>query len=331
MTDTAPPSRLRQELRFIFKGKDGLRAGWSLFLFFALFALAMTLAIGVVTALHVQLRSAPGAPQPLRGTLIIEAISFGAVALAAWLVSLIERRPFETYGLRRTSILPDLLKGMAWGVVMLSLLVGLLALTGALAFDGVALAAGPALVYGAGWFLAFCLVGLFEEFLTRGFPQYTLARGVAGIVDAIRPRSRYARTIGFWVAASVFSVGIFAAGHIANKGETVMGLVAVGLAGLTFVYALYRTGSLWWAIGFHATWDWAQSYLYGVADSGGMMEGHLLVTHPTGAALLSGGATGPEGSILVVPTLLLTMLVIRVTLPRRATAFDAPASGDARL
>ncbi|MEI2598332.1 CPBP family intramembrane glutamic endopeptidase, partial [Acinetobacter pittii] len=92
--------------------------------------------------------------------------------------------------------------------------------------------------------------------------------------------SKNARTIGFWVAALVFSVGVFAGGHLANKGETAMGLVSVALAGLTFVYVLYRTGSLWWAIGFHATWDWAQSFLYGVRDSGLAMEGHLLASHP---------------------------------------------------
>ena len=171
--------------------------------------------------------------------------------------------------------------------------------------------------------LASFLVGLFEEYLTRGFLQFSLARGVAGIVAAVAPRSRWARTIGFWVAAAVFSVGIFAAGHLANKGETTVGIIGVALAGLNFVYVLYRTGSLWWAIGFHATWDWAQSYLYGVHDSGLAMEGHLLASHPAGATLLSGGATGPEGSIVVVPVLLLTMLVIRTTLPRRATAFDA--------
>ena len=121
----------------------------------------------------------------------------------------------------------------------------------------------------------------------------------------------------------VFSVGLFALGHIANTGETAMGLVSVALAGLTFVYVLYRTGSLWWAIGFHATWDFMQSFFYGVRDSGMAAQGHLLATHPHGAALLSGGDTGPEGSILVVPTLLLALFVIHRTLPKRATAFDA--------
>jgi len=40
-----------------------------------------------------------------------------------------------------------------------------------------------------------------------------------------------------------------------------IGLVAGGLVGLLFSYSLWRSGSLWWAIGAHASWDWAQSFL----------------------------------------------------------------------
>lgn len=319
MTDTTLSAPRRNTVAYIFKGPDGLRAGWSLLLFAALVALSV-LFISYIRPPHPHKAIPPQAPLP---TIIQEVAGFGVVALSAFLVSLVERRPFTRYGLRSERVLPDLLKGMAWGAVMLSLLVGLLAMSGALVFDGVALTPRAAFGYGAAWFVAFGLVGLFEEFLTRGFLQYTLARGVAGILRAISPTNAYARMIGFWVAALVFSVGVFAAGHLANTGESAIGLVSVALAGITFAYVLYRTGSLWWAIGFHATWDFMQSFFYGVRDSGLVVEGHLLVSHASGATLLSGGATGPEGSILAVPTLLLTIFIIHRTLPRRATAFDA--------
>jgi len=78
---------------------------------------------------------------------------------------------------------------------------------------------------------------------------------------------------------------------------------------------LWRTGSLWWAIGFHASWDWAQSFLYGVADSGLMVEYHLLGTHALGTPLMSGGTTGPEGSIFVLPLLAVISFIIMFTLP----------------
>lgn len=325
----AAPAR-GKGLAYILAGREGLRAGWSVLLFFVI---VIGLAIGLTAAIahFVPLKPpAKGAPGEAWGTIANDGLGFVVITLAAFLVSLVEKRPFAAYGLRRERWLPDLLAGMAWGVAMLSLLVGVLWLSGTLVFDGFALAGGEAVRYAVYWFAAFVCVGLFEEYLTRGFLQYTLARGIAGIVDAVSRDNPRARTIGFWVAAFLCSVVLFALPHAANGGETVMGLVSVALAGLTFVYVLYRTGSLWWAIGFHATWDWAQSYLYGVRDSGLAVQGHLLASHAAGAALLSGGTTGPEGSILLVPTMLLTILVIHRTLPRRAAAFDALPSGDAR-
>lgn len=319
--DTATPTPpARQGLAYIFIGPEGLRAGWSLLLFVAIFSL---IAAGVY--LFPPASKAPSASAPIQSIRLAigEAVAFASLVVSAFIVSLVERRPFACYGLGRMHMLPDLLRGAAWGLVMLSLLVGALALSGALVFDGLAEHGAAALLYAVEWLVAFLFVGLLEEFLFRGFLQFTLARGVAGIVRAISPGNARARTIGFWVSAMVFSVVLFALAHVGNGGETLLGIVSVSLAGIVFVYVLYRTGSLWWAIGFHTAWDWAQSFLYGVADSGQVSEGRLFATHPAGAALLSGGPTGPEGSILVIPTLLLTAAVIYRTLPKRATAFDA--------
>jgi hypothetical protein len=47
-----------------------------------------------------------------------------------------------------------------------------------------------------------------------------------------------------------------------------------------------------------------------------MVQHHLLSTHPVGKPILSGGATGPEGSILILPILALVSLIIVFTLPR---------------
>ena len=80
----------------------------------------------------------------------------------------------------------------------------------------------------------------------------------------------------------------------------------VGCGGFVFCLSLWYTKSLWWAIGFHAGWDWGQSYLYGTPDSGLLTQGHLRVSHSAGNRLLSGGATGPEGSLLILPLLIVS-------------------------
>ncbi len=316
----APLDPERPTLRRLVLGDDGLRAGWSLLLFLILAAGLAALSGVVIAHLHLLPKPVKGAPMPMTPitTIVGDGVTFGVVALAALVMSLIERRPFRRYGLTAKRMPLDIVTGLAWGVICLAGLVCALWLAHALSFDGVALHGSAAVTSGARWLLAFFLVVLAEEFLTRGYLQYTVSRGVAGIVRALSPEDRHAHAWGFWIAAFLFSVCLFMLGHIGNPGETAPGILAVGLAGAVFAYSLWRTGSLWWAIGFHTSWDWAQSYLFGVHDSGIAAQGHLLDTHPLGPALLSGGSTGPEGSVLVLPALLLVGVIIHLTLPRRA-------------
>ena len=100
----------------------------------------------------------------------------------------------------------------------------------------------------------------------------------------------------------------FLLGHAGNGGESALGLLEVGLAGFVFCLSLYYTKSLWWAVGFHAGWDWAESYVYGTPDSGLIINGHLLASHPAGNPRWSGGTTGPEGSILILPVLIMAAI-----------------------
>lgn len=319
--------RLQRSFRNIFYGNEGLRAGWSILLFVSPF-LTLLLIAWFVFGIGIFVKGSSPAPAATSLTpsdaITGEALSFVFIAAAAFGVSLIERRPFARYGLAPRHLLQDLTAGLAWGLAMLSLLIAALTGTHAIAFDGLTLHRFQAFAYAIKWAIAFLFVGLLEEFLFRGYVQFTLARGIAGIVRSISPRNPDAHLIGFWVAALMLSGGVFAYTHTSNQGETLTGILAVACAGAVFAFSLWRTGSLWWGIGFHAAWDWAQSYLYGTPDSGGLIQGHLLLTHPTGSKLLSGGTDGPEGSILVIPTLLLAAVVIHFTLPRR----DYPLTRD---
>jgi uncharacterized protein len=234
--------------------------------------------------------------------------------LVTWIMSKIERRPNSVYGFGGSRKVAYFRAGLAWGVSCLSLLVLTLWKTGLLVIDGRLLFGGDVLRYGAVWLLCFLLVGLFEEYNTRGYLQYTLTRGFAGIYQWLF-KTRHSTALGFWTAAVFFSI-LFGLGHSKNPGESPIGVVSAGLAGMVYCFSLWRTGSLWWAIGFHTSWDWSQSFLYGVADSGTMVQHHLFATHPVGKPILSGGATGPEGSIFIVAIVGLISLIILFTLPR---------------
>lgn len=313
----------------LFIGPDGLRPFWALLLYLAILLTPMMLMLaatylakggGGVGNLNHQRSDAVREISPLT-SLIAEWMQFGFVFFATWIMSRIEDRNVLDYGLARTlRRVPWLLTGAVLGLLFQSILILMLWSTHHLVFAGVLLRPLPAVMYGAVWLVAFLGVAFFEEFLFRGYLQFVLTRCFAGLVRSVSPESRRAEAIGFWTAAVFISFG-FGSLHGMNPGESPIGLLCAGCAGLMFAFSLWRTGSLWWAIGLHTAWDWAQSFLFGVADSGSMSAHRLLSTHPAGLVWVSGGATGPEGSIFVLPVMVVITLVAALTLPRNRISF----------
>jgi uncharacterized protein len=302
-------------IRWVFFGPDGLRAGWSILVFIALMYGFFKGVLALNKVVH--LLPTGGPPKtgiPLSFLFAAESIPIIATLLVTWIMSKIERRPVGVYGLGGPRRFSRLLAGLAWGVGCLSLLVLILWKAGLLVIDSRLLFGSSLFQSGAVWLVGFLLVGLQEEFLNRGYLQYTLSRGLSGFYRWAF-KTRHSAALGFWTSAVVISI-LFGLGHGKNQGESPIGLLSASLAALVFCLSLWRTGSLWWAIGFHAAWDWAQSFLYGVADSGLMIQHHLLATHPLGRPILSGGTTGPEGSIFVVLIIAFIVAVILLTLPR---------------
>jgi CAAX protease family protein len=278
----------------------------------------------------VPIRSASQPPATLRFVFLAETLPIAATLLVSWIMSKIERRPISVYGLGSSRKLSHLLAGLAWGVTCLSLLCLILWKTGLFVINGRLLFGSDAVRYGTLWFLGFFLVGFFEEFFNRGYLLFTLSRGLAGAYRWIF-KTRHSKALGFRTAAILIAL-FFGLGHGKNPNESPIGLLAATLVSLVFCLSLWRTGSLWWAIGFHASWDWAQSFLFGASDSGIMIRQHLLATHPVGKPLMSGGATGPEGSIFVLLILAVVSLIIIFTLPRSnsgyASKLPSPLSRD---
>ena len=101
----------------------------------------------------------------------------------------------------------------------------------------------------------------------------------------------------------------FGAVHYGNPGENPIGLATVVLVGLFFCLTVRRTGNLWFAVGAHAAHDFAQAYLYSVPNSGTLIHDRLFSATLSGPAWLSGGAAGPEGSILELGVLIVVMVL----------------------
>jgi CAAX protease family protein len=81
--------------------------------------------------------------------------------------------------------------------------------------------------------------------------------------------------------------------------------------GLFLCLTLRRTGNLWFAVGFHAAWDWGESFFYSVPDSGEIAVGHLMNSTSQGPKWLTGGTVGPEGSVLCLVIILILFIAFQ--------------------
>lgn len=289
-------------LRWIFVGSGGIRAGWSIAIFFAIVAIEAGTIYAIVHGMHAHI-DRKGEIPPIT-MLATEASFVIAIAIPTFILSRIEKRSFLSYGYQGPSKLSRLLWGALVGLAAMCALIGAMALFHFIVFDERQLNGATVLVNALIWGIVFLLVGIAEESLTRGYLLFTLSRG-----------------LNFFWASVILSV-LFGAIHSQNPGESPLGLVAAALVGFVFCFSIWLTGSLYWAIGMHAAWDWTQSYMFGVADSGLRMQEHLLQTHSSGNVWLSGGTTGPEGSVLVLVVLALIALGLYVVWGRRPALRD---------
>ncbi len=259
-------------LRKVFVGPSGLRPGWSFALYLGMFALVVAIGGWWADSLHLG---------ELWSQMFSELGVLVAAIIPALVMARIERRPWDAYGLPLRSAFSKMFwVGAIWGFLGVTLLLEILHGLHAFDFGHVVLHGARMVKFASFWAVVFLLVGLFEEFLLRGYTQFTLARG-----------------IGFWPAAALLSTA-FGASHLKNPGEAWTGALAAGFIGLFFCFTLRRTGSLWFAVGFHAAWDWGESFFYSVPDSGQVSPGHLLSSSFHGSRWITGGSVGPEGSLL---------------------------------
>jgi membrane protease YdiL (CAAX protease family) len=300
-----PIQPARPPINTLFRHELGLRAGWRLVMYIVIlviFSVAINLALDKVFHLP---RSTT--PSPMR-LLVMEMLSLAIVFLPAWLMSWFEHRPVGDYGLPLHSLFGvRFWQGCGLGVVEITALMGCLAAFGGYSFGSLNIH-GPDIFKWAGyWAGFFIVVGLFEEFTFRGYLQFTLADGV-----------------GFWPAAWILSLG-FGAVHLMNSGESSVGALSVATIGLIFALTLKRTGNLWFVVGWHAAFDFGETFLFSVPNSGTVFEGHLSNATLHGATWLTGGTVGPEGSVFSFITMGAAALLIHKAFPARKCPDTTPA------
>src|SRR5208282_2152252 len=258
--------RRESPFREVFAGPDGMYAGTRWLIYLVMGGIVLFIEGALMHLVH------PDAGGPVWWSMVAQTVMLLAAILPGFVMARIEDRPFGDFGLpARGAFGRNFWVGALWGVASMTVLMFGLRAAGAFTFGSPNLHGGRIVKFALYYAVFFLLTGFFEEFLLRGYSQWVLTRGMS-----------------FWPAAALLSIS-FGAIHGANPGEAKTGLVAAGMIGFFLCLTLRRTGDLWWAVGFHMAWDWGESYLYSVPDSGADVTGHLLNSSLHGPTWLAGG------------------------------------------
>jgi len=262
-----------------------LRAGWRLLIFVGIFlGLNFLTDLFATKVVHVK----PRAFLDPVSFLYAELQALVLVLFATWVMGRIEHRRFVQYGIPsvRQSFGREFWAGIVWGIASTSAVIGLIAAFGGYRVHGLAIDGATLWYFTVLWTIASLLIGFAEEFQFRAYLLATVADGIR-----------------FWAAAILLSIGFGALHYFFKPHERWEDFASTSLLGLFMCFTLRRTGSLAFAIGFHAAFDFANLFVFSGQNAGDFAVGHLLDTVWQGPDWVTGGLLGPEASWMVFPVI----------------------------
>ncbi len=233
---------------------------------------------------------------------------FLGTLLCTGIFALYERRRIDSYGLPVGSALgARTWEGAAAGVVMAgAVAVGMYAL-GGMQIRGLATTGSALAVSALAWLAANICIGVAEEFWYRSYVLQTLWK-----------------SLGFWPAAIVIAL-LFTADHYFYKtGENVWDVITLVSLSLLMCYSVLRTGTLWFAVGFHIAFDYMQLFVIGTPNGAETPVGRMLDVRFEGPDWLTGGVLGTEASFLMYPMIALLWVYVWWRFPRGPRGGGAP-------
>lgn len=282
---------------------DGrLRATWRAILFL-LGAIAMTSLFGFVLF---GLLGVDPARLPLETSLFLGGVISAPATLLASYVFLrwFDLRSFRTLGLWfYDGWAKELVGGLLGGIFLITAVVLIFLALGKVEFQ-LREADSSSLLFGLGWnLLLFLPPAAFEEFLFRGYLFQRLVEGW-----------------GAFAAIFVLSV-LFGLGHRINPSATPFSIANTVLIGILFALTYLKTRGLWLPLGLHYGWNFWLGSVVSLPVSGIAINKRLFDATVAGPDWLTGGAYGPEASVVT------TALVLAATvwLARTRTVEVSPA------
>jgi membrane protease YdiL (CAAX protease family) len=262
--------RLRPFIRFLISGVGILAC----FMLISFVAVAMPLRIAWLPG---QLTPMLWFNLPLLPALLV---------LYAILTRLFDHRPLGSVGIAfhpRWKI--ELAIGLAAGAAMILAVGGAEGLLGFARFSLSNSSAERTVVAGAFLFVLLVVSAADEELIFRGYPFQRL-------VDSVGPV----------IAVIVVSV-LFGTAHLWNPFHTWISTLNTAVVGVLLAVCYLRTRALWLPFGIHFAWNFVQGSILGLPVSGLTLPSPVLDARVSGPLWLTGGAYGPEGSILTLGVL----------------------------
>jgi uncharacterized protein len=278
----------------IFIGADGaLRWCWRAIGYFVLAYWIVPLALDpLLTVLTHGLGVTPALTAANLGLQELENLVVALICTAVF--AIYEHRRIDSYGLPVGGGLSARTAEGAFAGVLATGTVGLgIYLAGGMQIHGLT-STGPALALSTvAWLFANVCAGIAEEFWFRSYLLQSLWRSV-----------------GFWPASIIVAL-LFTADHYFFKtGENIWDAIFLIAISLMLSYSVRRTGDLWFAVGFHAAFDFVQLFVIGSENGGRVPQGRLFDVTFNGPAWLTGGVLGTEASFLMYPMIAAAWLYI---------------------
>ena len=220
---------------------------------------------------------------------VLESIAYllGVLALTWVFCRFLDHSSLTDLGLQKRGWFAKLAAGWGLGVLLMLVVFGIL-----VAGNWVTIERAPwqPLDLAAVMMVA-VVVGFNEELAFRGYIM-----------------QRLGQALGMPLAVAGSSI-LFGLVHLVNPNATVLGVLSICLSGLLYACAYLVTRSLWLPMGLHMSWNIVQMHILGFPGSGHVRPSILRsITH--GPDLVTGGAFGPEGGIVVIGPVLVAIALL---------------------
>ncbi|MFV8269144.1 lysostaphin resistance A-like protein [Flavobacterium sp. GT2N3] len=219
---------------------------------------------------------------------IVSLASFIGTFVTVWLFMIyVLKEPFLSVGFEKKYIKQDVIRGIYYGLIIMSVGFISLILSEEIEFKNLnfnllsfALSLGH-----------FIFVALSEELLLRGFILNNLMKSFNNYL------------------ALIISSVIFSLLHAWNPNITLFGLLQLFVASILLGLPYLYTKNLWFSIALHFSWNFFQGTVFGYNISG-MTNYSIIETNFKYASIWNGGDFGFEGSILALILQIIAIVIL---------------------